>query len=114
MNINSNELTNRHRAIVDIIAQLDQAITLSEGLHDTTIACMAEGVTLVSVLPGNRDGVESWTQSIQIFDSLLQDSGTVLCALQHKCSMATLEADVPLVHGNIPQHRPMATYGILP
>ena len=91
MNINSNELTNRHRAIVDIIAQLDQAITLSEGLHDTTIACMAEGVTLVSVLPGNRDGVESWTQSIQSFDILLQESGTALCALHHKCSMAALE-----------------------
>ena len=91
MNINSNELTNRHRATVDIIAQLDQAITLSEGLHDTTITCMAEGVTLASVLPGNRDGVESWTQSIQAFDILLQDSGTALCALHHKCSMAALE-----------------------
>ena len=91
MNINSNELTNRHRATLDIIAQLDQAITHSEGLHNTVITCMTEGVTLATVLPGNLDGVESWTQSIQALDTLLQDSSTVLCALHHKCSMAALE-----------------------
>jgi hypothetical protein len=105
ININSNELTNRHRATLDIIAQLDQAITHSEGLHDTTITCMTEGVTLATVLPGNRDGVESWTQSIQAFDTLLQESGTVLCALHHKCSMAAINMLMCLssmaIYGNL-------------
>jgi hypothetical protein len=90
INANSNEFTNRHRATLDIIAQLDQAITHSEELHDTTITCMTEGVVLANVLPGNLDGVEWWTQSIQAFDALLQESGTVLCALHHKCSMAAI------------------------
>ena len=33
LDFNSNELTNRHRAILDIIAQLDQAIPHSKELH---------------------------------------------------------------------------------
>jgi hypothetical protein len=90
IDVNSNELTNRHRATLDIIVQLDQAINHSEELHGTTIACMTEGVGLANVLPGNLDGVESWTQSIHAFDALLQESGTVLCSLHHQCSMAAV------------------------
>ena len=53
IDVNSTELTNRHRATLDIIAQLDQAINHSEELHGMTIACMTEGLGLAGFLPGN-------------------------------------------------------------
>jgi hypothetical protein len=87
----ANELTNCHRAILDIIAQLDQAISQSEELHGITIDCMTQGVAMAGLLPGNLDGVESWSKSIHAFDALLQDSGTVLCSLHHQCSMAAVK-----------------------
>jgi hypothetical protein len=87
---NSTDLTNRHRATLDIIAQLDQAINHSEELHGMTIACMTEGLGLAGFLPGNLDGVESRTQSIHAFDAFLQESGNVLCSLHHQCSMAAV------------------------
>jgi hypothetical protein len=90
IDVNSTELTNRHRATLDIIAQLDQAINHSEKLHGMTIACMTEGLGLAGFLPGNLDGVESWTQSIHTFNALLQESGNVLCSLHHQCSMAAV------------------------
>jgi hypothetical protein len=52
--INWNELNNRHRATVDIIAQLDQAITHSEDprydypVHDP-------GQEFVGLIPGNPE-----------------------------------------------------------
>jgi hypothetical protein len=85
---NWNELTNRHRAIKGIITQLNQAITHSEELHGTTISCMTHGVDLAAQSPGNLDGVESWDNAIRALDALLQESGTTLCAILHKCAVA--------------------------
>ena len=88
MEHNWNELTNRHRAIEDIITQFNQAITFSEELHRTTIACMTLGVDLAAHLPGNLGGVDSWNNAIKALDALFQESGTILCAILHKCSLA--------------------------
>lgn len=49
---------------------------------------MTHGVDLAAHLPDNLDGVESWNIAIRAFDALLQESGTILCAILHKCSVA--------------------------
>jgi hypothetical protein len=49
---------------------------------------MTHGVGLAAQLPGNLDGDESWNNVIRALDALLQESGTTLCAILHKCSVA--------------------------
>jgi hypothetical protein len=73
INSNSNELTNRYRATLDIIAQLDQAITHSEELYDTTITCITSPP--VSILKSSRLGYT--TNSVSI------------CSSPHKSSSPT-------------------------
>ena len=49
---------------------------------------MTLGVDLAAHLPGNLDGVDSWNNAIQALDALLQEYGTIPCAILHKCSLA--------------------------